>query len=184
MHKAKSINAAGTPGAPPGSSPVLHHTRRAYHHGNLRNALIDAAVALVDLHGAEALTLREAARRAGVSQTAPYRHFADRTALVAAVAADSYLMLLEDLTDAARAAPDERRAALTRVYVRFALENRGRFVVMMSTDPRDDEGLANSRAALGDFFADQFGARTCREAWAGMHGRAALALAGLMHDEE
>ena len=59
-----------------------------YHHGDLRNALIDAAAAIVEVRGLEELSLRGAARRAGVSQTAPYRHFADKEALIAAVAAD------------------------------------------------------------------------------------------------
>ncbi len=66
--------------------------RRAgsYHHGNLRHALLEAALWLVETEGTEALTLRAAARRAGVSQAAPYRHFASKEALLAAVAEDGF----------------------------------------------------------------------------------------------
>src|SRR6266540_5232917 len=60
--------------------------RKAYHHGDLRRALVDAAIELVRDRGPDGFTLREAARRVGVSQTAPYRHFATKDALLAAVA--------------------------------------------------------------------------------------------------
>ena len=60
--------------------------RDTYHHGNLRKALVDAALEILQREGANALTLRGAARAAGVSQAAPYRHFADKEELLAAVA--------------------------------------------------------------------------------------------------
>ena len=69
--------------------------RKTYHHGNLRRALLDGALRLVEDQGAEALTLRAAARRAGVSQAAPYRHFADKQALLAAVAEEGFRALTE-----------------------------------------------------------------------------------------
>lgn len=170
-----------------GNTPAAHLARgartvaRPYHHGNLRNALIDAAVALVDLHGPQALTLREAARRAGVSQTAPYRHFADRDALVAAVAADGFLMLLEDLGDglSATSLKAERLGALTEAYVRFARDNPGRFALMFSPAlAMDDATLANNRAALTDFLEEALGRMVARDAWPAMHGKASLVLAG------
>nr|MDP9179551.1 TetR/AcrR family transcriptional regulator [Gemmatimonadota bacterium] len=70
-----------------------HRPRRPYHHGDLRQALVDAAIELLRKSGPEALTLRGAARAAGVSQAAPYRHFKDRRALVAAVADDGFRRL-------------------------------------------------------------------------------------------
>src|SRR5215208_5503789 len=66
---------------------------RPYHHGDLRRALLDASLELLRDGGPEALTLRGAARAAGVSQTAPYRHFADRAALIAGVAEDGFRRL-------------------------------------------------------------------------------------------
>jgi len=64
--------------------------RSSYHHGNLSRALVEAALRLVETQGAEALTLRGAARLAGVSQAAPYRHFSDKDALLAAVAEEGF----------------------------------------------------------------------------------------------
>ena len=67
--------------------------RRGYHHGNLRRALLDAAIALIQSEGADALTLRAAARAAGVSQAAPYRHFTDKDELLAAVAEEGFRLM-------------------------------------------------------------------------------------------
>src|SRR5579871_2109283 len=75
--------------------------RRAYHHGNLRAALVEAALALVEDVGADRVTVREAARRAGVSSGAPFRHFPDRTALLTAVAEEA-MRRLRVAVDAAR----------------------------------------------------------------------------------
>ncbi|MGH7075777.1 MAG: TetR/AcrR family transcriptional regulator, partial [Stellaceae bacterium] len=66
------------------------HERRGYHHGNLREALVDAAVALIAELGPSGFTVAEAARRAGVSPAAPYRHFRDAEALLAEIALRGY----------------------------------------------------------------------------------------------
>ena len=63
---------------------------RSYHHGNLKHALLDASLALIRTVGPGAFTLREVARRAGVSHNAPYRHFRDKGELLAALAADGF----------------------------------------------------------------------------------------------
>ena len=77
--------------------------RRAkpYHHGHLREALLEAAVRLIAEVGPTAFTLREVARRAGVSHNAPYRHFRNREDLIAAVAAQGFRELTRAMTDAA-----------------------------------------------------------------------------------
>lgn len=108
-----------------------------YHHGNLREALIDSAAAVLESQGVEALTLREAARRAGVSQTAPYRHFKNKQALLAAVAADGFRMLLADLDAAAFPWDDDPGEAVTAIgsaYIRFATEQPERFRLMFGRD--------------------------------------------------
>ncbi len=108
-----------------------------YHHGNLAAALVDAAAGVLESQGVEALTLREAARRAGVSQTAPYRHFKNKQALLAAVAADGFRMLLEELDAAAHEWNDEPAEAVTAVgsaYIRFATEQPERFRLMFGRD--------------------------------------------------
>jgi AcrR family transcriptional regulator len=94
-----------------------------YHHGDLRPALLRAAARLLEKEGAAALSLRELARRAGVSHNAPYRHFADREALLAALAADGFRLLGEALAGAARREMGE-------AYVRFALAHPQRFRLM------------------------------------------------------
>jgi AcrR family transcriptional regulator len=161
--------------------------RRPYHHGNLRNALIDAAAAVVDLHGLSALTLREAARRAGVSHNAPYRHFEDRAGLIAAVAADGFHMLIEDLELASRMPEKERAGALARAYVRFAEDNPGRFAVMFGQEARayaDETALSSARAALEETLVRALGAKRSGALWAAMHGLASLAQAGHLDAED
>lgn len=114
--------------------------KRAYHHGDLQQALLDAALPLLRKGGPEALTLRAVARAAGVSQTAPYRHFDDRSALVAAVAEDGFRRLHAKLIAAATSpaktlgkAPETARGGLQAIalaYVRFALAHPAEYRVM------------------------------------------------------
>ena len=74
--------------------------RRPYHHGNLRRGLLDEAIATIRADGVDALTLREIGARLGVSRTAMYRHFADKRALLAAVATEGYPALRKQLVAA------------------------------------------------------------------------------------
>src|SRR5260370_25151373 len=94
-----------------------------YPHGDLRAALGRAGAKLVEKRGLSSLSLREAARRAGVSHNAPYRHFPDRESLLAAIAAEGFAMLGERLKG--RAGREKAEA-----YVRFAIENPQRFRLM------------------------------------------------------
>ena len=79
--------------------------REAYHHGDLKRALTQAALGLVQEKGPKGFTLREVARRAGVSAAAPYRHFADKAQLLAAVATQGFVQLHETLTASTAADP-------------------------------------------------------------------------------
>jgi AcrR family transcriptional regulator len=108
---------------------------RAYHHGDLRRALIDAGVALVAEEGNWDFSLREVARRAGVSHNAPYNHFADRRALLAAVAAQEFGGLRERLTRAVAGVRKAETALLKAglAYVAFALENPARYRLMFGS---------------------------------------------------
>jgi AcrR family transcriptional regulator len=98
--------------------------RGRYHHGDLERALMDAALELVAEKGEQGFTLTEAARRAGVSPAAPYRHFEDKEALLVAVASEGFRRMGEVL-DAASAEPDPeaRLYALGEAYVRFAVQS-------------------------------------------------------------
>lgn len=110
--------------------------RRGYHHGDLRNALIDAARRLIAERGANGFTMAEAARLAGVSASAPYRHFADRDALLQEVATEGFRAFAERL-DAAWADPKltPLRAldAQGRAYLRFAVDEPAAFAAMFES---------------------------------------------------
>src|SRR6185312_6849367 len=126
--------------APARSRPVTERRRprrppakRTYHHRDLREALLAAALAALPAVGAERLSLRALARDAGVSEAAPYHHFADKDALLAAVAAQCSLLLLEALHAAVEEAGDDqrRRFQLTGIaYVRFAVAHPAHFRAM------------------------------------------------------
>jgi AcrR family transcriptional regulator len=117
-------------------------SKSRYHHGDLRRALIDASLALIAEEGFGALTLREVARRAGVTHAAPYRHFADKEALLAAVAAEGFRAMAERMRvrmDAAEG-PAGRLVASGVAYVLFAVQHPAHFRVMFGphfTHPPD-----------------------------------------------
>lgn len=138
--KTKGTVKRAAPKATAPKVPALKKPKGQYHHGNLRAALIDGALIVLENHGVEALSLREAARRAGVSQTAPYRHFKDKQALLAAVAGDGFQMLLEEIKSAAVPFEDDPAEAITAMgaaYIRFATEQPARFRLMFGRDILD-----------------------------------------------
>lgn len=109
-------------------------TDRRYHHGDLRAALVEAAVELIAERGVHGFSVAEASRRVGVTTAAPYRHFADREELLAAVAVRGlHTFATMAATEAGAAATPERRlAALASAYVRFAAEHRALFDTLFS----------------------------------------------------
>lgn len=112
--------------------------KRPYHHGDLKRALLDAALELVRTQGAEAFTLREVARRAGVSHNAPYRHFRDRGELLAAVAVEGYERLTQSMVKAAESAttPSDRFLQCGFGFLQFALRYPEHFKVIFDTPQR------------------------------------------------
>lgn len=126
--------------------------KRRYHHGDLRAALIDAALALVAERGADALSVAEAARRTGVSAAAPYRHFPTRQDLLRATAARAAELLADGLrTGVTATGPVERLAEAARVYVRFVVRHHAGLDLIFSTQLRDgDEALATAGRAVMD----------------------------------
>jgi len=127
--------------------------RRGYHHGNLREALIEAALALIGNKGAAAFTVAEAARLAGVSPAAPYRHFRDAEALLAEVAARGFDRLTAVLTRAwDKGNPDPMRAfeAAGRAYLVFARDEPAYYAAMfearIAPDASADLQAAGDRA--------------------------------------
>src|SRR6476659_4036663 len=99
---------------------------KRYHHGDLRNALIQAGQAILAAEGAAGLDLRKVARAAGVSHAAPYRHFADKQALLAAIAEEGFYQLTEGMDAAIGQAPAsaaDQLEQLAHVYVQFAIDH-------------------------------------------------------------
>jgi AcrR family transcriptional regulator len=111
--------------------------RRGYHHGNLREALIGAARDLLAERGPEGFTLIDAARRAGVSPAAPYRHFRDKDALLAAVALEGFRTFGARQAGAMRGAADPVSAfrAMGLAYLAFAREEPGAYAAMFMAHP-------------------------------------------------
>ncbi len=121
---------------PPDAAP------RAYHHGHLRRALMAAALELITERGPEAFTLREAARRAGVSPAAPYRHYPNKASLLAAVAAEGFEQVAEDIEREVSAVGDnalDRLRAEGVAFVRYALAHPARFRTMYAPNLLDPE---------------------------------------------
>jgi AcrR family transcriptional regulator len=117
--------------------------RRGYHHGNLREALIEAALELIGAKGPAGFTVAEAARVAGVSPAAPYRHFRDADALLAEVALRGFDRLAELLTKAwneGRPDPVQALEDLGRAYLAFARDEPAFYAAMFdSRIPMDDQ---------------------------------------------
>ncbi|MFF0739100.1 TetR/AcrR family transcriptional regulator [Streptomyces sp. NPDC004111] len=160
----------------------------AYHHGNLRAACLRAARELLEEDGSAGLSLRAVARRAGVSPTAPYRHYADRDTLVSAVAAEGYRELAEQLAAAhpAPSTPDDL-AAVAVVYVRFALDHPALFRAMFAEpcDPAGEERVAATaviaeyvRGIVRSAFPGSDANALSTTVWALVHGLAFLHLDG------
>ncbi|MFJ9820090.1 TetR/AcrR family transcriptional regulator [Streptomyces sp. NPDC101151] len=129
--------------SPAKSTPV---PERPYHHGDLRRAVLTAALDVIAADGPSALSLRDLARRAGVSHAAPAHHFKDRTGLLTAIAAEGYGLLAQAVGDA----PELREAGVR--YVRFAREHPAHFQVMFTPGllRADDLELTTARALAAD----------------------------------
>jgi AcrR family transcriptional regulator len=122
--------------AKPGRRPARSRTPKPYHHGDLRRALIDAGFQLVEERGVEQLSMREAARRAGVSPGAPFRHFESREALISAVATEAQRRFRAEIDAALRETPPgdplARFRAFGIAYLRWAMRNPAHFEIISS----------------------------------------------------
>jgi AcrR family transcriptional regulator len=105
---------------------MRHKLKSPYHHGNLRTALVEAALPLLARYGTAGLSLREVASAAGVSHAAPYRHFRDKTALLEAIAAAGYARLMQACQQAEKRFPRDPQKQLVEAgmaYLLLAAEN-------------------------------------------------------------
>jgi len=173
-----------------------------YHHGDLRRALLDTAVKVVEKDGVSALTLQTLARRAGVSSGAPYHHFESREQLLAEIAQEGLALLVQEMARASAEAGTDARShleGLGRGYVRFALSHRGHFRVMFRPELRQLLGKGANKG-LGDGLAILRQAIVrCQEegsahqgdpaplvllAWSAVHGASHLWIDGSLGEEQ
>jgi AcrR family transcriptional regulator len=163
-------------------------SKATYHHGDLRAALVRAAMELLEESGETALSLRAVARCAGVSAAAPYRHYADREALVSAVATVGYRELAERLAAAhpSPATPEELAGAAI-AYVQFALDRPALFRIMFGEPCEGDNDEREAATAAVTQYVQAIVERTFSGAdaealataiWALVHGLAFLHLDG------
>jgi AcrR family transcriptional regulator len=173
---------------------------RPYHHGNLRRGLLDAAVATIRAEGVEGLTLREIGASLGVSRTALYRHFADKRALLAAVATEGFRTLRQQLVTAWEEGGRGLAAfeAMGVAYVRFAVASPAHYRVMFGgfVDPEAcDRELAAEAAGAFQALVDALAAlqrdalvqaddavTMARFVWAVVHGVAMLGIDGQLRE--
>ena len=170
-----------------------------YHHGDLPRALLDAALHIVETQGTAALTLRAAARLAGVSQAAPYRHFANKEAILAAVAEDGFRSLMAAMRRAAGGGdgPLERLRGVGLGYVTFATEHPSHFRVMFGREMADRSAFPALRQIATETFnvvvdaisdcqraglvrSEEPPADLALTAWSSVHGLAALLVNGVL----
>jgi AcrR family transcriptional regulator len=178
---------------------------RPYHHGDLRRALLDAALQLVAERGRPDFTLREVARQAGVTHNAPYNHFADKAELVAALTVEGFQKLegaLRSTYEQHAGTPFERTLAISGAYLRFAFDHPAAYSLLFRPELRQsshhgkecDEDVKSAATAAFQVFLDGLAAsqragelRTDRSVemlalamWSTMHGLTELLLDHLL----
>jgi AcrR family transcriptional regulator len=184
----------------PRSTRAARKPDRPYHHGNLRRALLDEALATIRVESVDGLTLREIGARLGVSRTALYRHFADKRALLAAVATEGFRTLRQQLVTAWEEGGRGRAAfeSMGVAYVHFAVANPSHYRVMFG-------GFVDSKASEAELDAEAAGAfqalvdalaalqrdaivrgddtvKMARFVWAVVHGVAMLGIDGQLRE--
>lgn len=186
----------------PGSRPRPARKRRGqYHHGDLRRALLQEAASTIQAHGVERLTLRSVGDRLGVSRTALYRHFADKSTLLAAVAREGFRTLRTELL-AAWEGPGggiDRLDAMGMAYVKFAITHPAYYRVMfggfVDSGARDPEFIDEAGSAFqvlvdalvllqqeGLVRRDEI-QQLARYVWATVHGVAMLGIDGQLQHQ-
>lgn len=177
----------------PASTPRV---KTGYHHGNLRQDLVAAALEIINRRGPQGLTLREVAKRLGVTAAAPYRHFESKEALLSAVATDGFTTLLEGMQVALTEAGPEplaRYEAMAVGYVRFATAHPDHFRVMYGPEVDFEDVAVPQRRAAFRLLTDAVVAcqdaglavpanpgAIANKAWAYAHGLVTLYLHGLL----
>ncbi len=177
---------------------VRRKSSRTYHHGDLKAALVAAAITILRDKGPTALTLRAVASATGVTATATYRHFADRRGLMAAVAEQGFQALQAAMLAGMRAASGRLGLkAVAKAYVRFAQQHAAEYRVMFGPEVADASDLPSLRKTARDVLEfvgqgiaqlqaaglvrDGDPMRMAAVTWASLHGLVMLSLDGQTH---
>ena len=178
---------------PEDNAPKIAVEKGAYHHGNLREAVLEISKRMIEEKGIHAFSLREVARAAGVSRTAPYRHFPDKEAVLVAIAEEAYGKVDEAMQQVVQRSGDKPVVAVQElmvIYVKFMVENRRYFDFIFGSfirEPEYRQRLSVAREKMTNTIAEMvkrtrqmkgdsatqvkiMGAGT----WALMHGMASL----------
>src|SRR3569623_2178104 len=177
-------------------SQLARKPQNTYHHGDLRGALIKAALREAEQGGAEAISIKALAKELGVSQPAPYRHFADREALLAAVTAEAFRQFSAMLRGSmAKPARQSKLSRLAQATLDFGLRRNGIYRLMFASrtvscaakgselHEATRETFALVVDALEDPAVDYLRARQALKIWAALHGVVMLAEQGLLTGE-
>lgn len=188
------------------SKKVLKKTTSAavgYHHGDLKNELLEAALRHIERHREVTFALRELAKEIGVSSAAPFRHFATKRALLAAIAEQGYEILIEkfeaiDRLSLSENNPVECFQKKGIAYVEFAISNQARFLVMSHPELSDKNEFPKLKKLLEQAFGSLHrSVEVCQRAgliehfstdnvalvaWSGVHGLAVLLMTGQLKD--
>ncbi len=187
----RSSTGKTTTATPPKRSakPAKKAPAKAYHHGNLRESLLEAAQALLALHGVQGISLRDVAKVAGVSHAAPYHHFASLNDLLAAVAQRGFKALADAMAQATTEKDTrERLVQIALAYVRCARSHPGRFRLMFAPQLTQGDGHPQLREESQRAFAILLAAAHAHDAknghqlalcgWSLSHGMANLLIDG------
>jgi AcrR family transcriptional regulator len=179
--------------------PRISKKSGAYHHGDLRRVLLEAAVKVIDAEGLSALSLQALARRAGVSSGAPYHHFENREQLLAAIASQGFELLSAAMQKATSEAAGDAAAQLCALglgYIRFALAHPGHFRVMFraelhahrAPEPAGEDGFEMLRRAVVRCQTDGLAPAgdptpLILAAWTCVHGASSLWIDGSLRNQ-
>ena len=191
-----SSTTANTPTTPDAQSPGQ------YHHGNLRAALLEAAVELIRESSVEKLSLRALARKVGVSQTAPYRHFKDKNHLLVEIAKQTFDEMVQATVAEldAQQTPPQNVCNCGRAYLKYAIANPERYKLVFGPSIENRESYPDLlEAGMNSFeilmnlveqgidsgdFMDHCPKLLANACWTSMHGFASLAIDGFYQRQE
>jgi AcrR family transcriptional regulator len=176
--------------------------KQPYHHGNLRQVLIESAAKMIADNGLDNITMRGLGKKVGVSRSAPYRHFSSKQDLLCAIAGDGFKKMRSYFQKAISGKEDdiiEQFKSIGRAYIQFAVENPAYYRLMFGHEITEEQKTPELMASAASAFAELLNAiKTCQDqnliskkdtvvlaniAWGAVHGMASLLIDGKIQTE-